>query len=115
MPIKQIGRLGLVGMLAGLCLAVGQTPAGAATTRTPQEAEFYRAVVTCEQRTAPTALRGCVDQLTTPDASEPAIFDLWRIFTDCLAFADAAFQEHLDDMYPPEESYEDLVNGCLGL
>jgi hypothetical protein len=29
--------------------------------------------------------------------------------------ADAAFREDLDDMYPPEESYEDHVNDCLGL
>jgi hypothetical protein len=114
MAIKQIGRLGIVGVLAGLCLAVGQTPAGAAT-RTPQQAEFYRAVVTCEQRTAPSALRGCVYQLTTPDAQQESIFDLWHIFTDCLAFADAAWRDNLDQMYPPEESYEDLVNGCLGL
>jgi hypothetical protein len=77
-------------------------------------AEFYRAVVTCEQRTAPSALRGCGHQLTTPDAREQSIFDLWHIVTDCLAFADAAWQEHLDDMYPSEESYEDLVNDCLG-
>ena len=114
MPIKQIGRLGFVGMLAGLCLGIGQTPAGA-TTRTPQQIEFYRAVVACEQRTAPAALRGCVYNMTTPDTTEASIMDLWHIFTDCLAFADAAFREDLDDMYPPEESYEDHVNDCLGL
>jgi hypothetical protein len=112
MPITQIRRVALAGAFAGLCLAVGPTPAGA-STRTPQQAEFYRAVVTCEQRTAPTALRACVHELATPDPSEPAIFDLWDIFNDCLAYADKAM---LDTMYPPtDEDFEDAVNGCLGL
>jgi hypothetical protein len=105
-------RLTVVGTLAGLCLILWPTPAGAAT-RTPQQAEFHRAVVTCEQRTAPTALRGCVRGLVAPDLSQPAILDLWRVFNDCLSFADAAV---MDTMYPPtDEDYEDAVNACLGL
>jgi hypothetical protein len=112
MPTMIFRRLTLVGALAGLCLALWPTPAGAAT-RTPQETEFHRAVVACEQRSAPSALRGCVRGLVMPDPAQPAIFDLWRIFNDCLWIADVAMG---DTMYPPtDEDYEDAVNDCLGL
>lgn len=112
MPSMSFKRLTAAGTLTALCLVLWPTPAGAAT-RTPQQAEFHRAVVTCEQRTAPSALAGCVRGLVAPDPAQPAILDLWRIFTDCLSFADAAM---LDTMYPPtDKDYEDAVNACLGL
>src|SRR6185436_451839 len=111
MPITHLKRLALAGSLATLFVGGVAGPAGAAT-RTPQQAGFHRAVVACEQRTAPVALRGCVHDLVAPDPTQPEIFDLWRIFTDCLSFADAAMY---DTMYPPtEEDYEDAVNDCLG-
>jgi hypothetical protein len=106
MPMTQVRRLALAAMATGLGLAATSTPAAAAP-RTPQQAEFYRAVVTCEDRTGRAALRGCVYDLTTPEPQEAEIYDLWWIFSDCLSFADRTTRN--------DEDFEDAVNDCLGL
>ena len=106
MPMKHVRHLALAAVATGLGLAATATPAAAAP-RTPQQVEFYRAVVTCEEQTGRAALARCVYDLTTPEPEEAQIYDLWWIFRDCLSFADRTTRNDAD--------FEDAVNDCLGL
>nr|MDT0659027.1 hypothetical protein [Micromonospora sp. DSM 115978] len=103
--------------LAALLLATAPAPAAARDTApilSSPAIRFELAVSDCAQR-APrqtnTQVRTCVHGLTTPDPADAEIFDLWRIFTNCLSLM---AESGPDAMYPSSH-YEDLVNDCLGL
>lgn len=93
------------GLLAGALLA---------PTASPAAVTFAASVRTCEDRTANGTLgdlRDCVKGLVAPDPRQAEIYDLWRIFTNCLSYMSDAGP---DAMYPTSH-YEDKVNDCLGL
>jgi len=109
----------LVAPMVVASLALGASPAGAATRESDRWAtaageRFAAAVMTCEDRTARGSLgdlRDCVRDLVPPDPVQTEFMDLWRIFMHCLSYMSDAGP---DAMYPTEV-YEDKVNDCLGL
>jgi hypothetical protein len=105
-----------LGALA-VALATVPAPASARTatpTRSVRVVNFEQAVSGCAQRAprqSSSQVRTCVYDLTNPTPANAELFDLWRIFTNCLSLmADAG----PDAMYPTSH-YEDEVNDCLGL
>jgi hypothetical protein len=115
-PIRTLLAAAVLSLGLGLApAAAGATAAdGAGARSADREAAFFRAVLTCEERTARGTLadlRTCVHDLVAPDPGDAQIFDLWRIFMDCLSLMSEAGP---DAMYPTSH-YEDKVNDCLGL
>jgi hypothetical protein len=101
--------------LAALFLTFLPSPASAGTIA-PTGASYQsaEALYACEEKTARGTLgdlRDCVYDLVAPDPTKAEIFDLWRIFMDCLSLMSDAGP---DAMYPTSH-YEDKVNDCLGL
>jgi len=111
MTTRRRVAIAVAAIAFGLAAATGTAgPADAAERTDPYRTALMRALATCQtgssQPDNPSAMSACVRGLAAPNPQRPFEIDLFRAFTDCLAYA-----ADPDSLFPGIDPTE--VNHCL--
>ncbi|MGF1647971.1 MAG: hypothetical protein ACFCVF_13765 [Kineosporiaceae bacterium] len=117
---RRVATGPVVGLVATALVALTPGTAWAAESRSSvstYETTLRQGLSECGDTTGAresgAAMTRCIEDLAPPAGSSAALFDLFRIFSDCLYLAGLF---HPDQMYPStEETFANYVNECLGL